>query len=119
MNVGSMAIITARRIRDFAGQCAALAMEMAKLSAHQMCLDYDKEADVLCVSFRKPQRATDAIEWNNNLLVREDGKDVVGLTIMNASTEWHIKRGKKDGCCSPSSTTEERHREPTTDCDRL
>ena len=52
-----------------------------------MWLDYDKEADVLYVSFRKPQRATETIELNDDILVRKDGKDIVGLTIMSASSK--------------------------------
>jgi len=49
-------------------------------------MDYDKEADVLYVSFRRPHRATKTIETDNDILVRKDGKDVVGLTILNASS---------------------------------
>jgi uncharacterized protein YuzE len=62
-------------------------MEMLKLPARQMWLDYDKEADVLYVSFRKPQRATETIELDDDILVRKDGKDIVGLTIVNASSK--------------------------------
>jgi uncharacterized protein YuzE len=82
-----MATVSAKKTGDFAGRCVALAMEMLKLPARQMWLDYDKEADVLYVSFRKPQRATETIELNDDILVRKDGKDVVGLTIMNASAK--------------------------------
>jgi len=77
--------VDAKKIRDLADRCVALAMEMVKLPARQMWLDYDKEADVLYVSFRKPQRATETIELNDDILVRKDGKDIVGLTIVNAS----------------------------------
>ena len=62
-------------------------MEMLKLPAQHMWLDYDKEADVLYVSFRKPQRATETIELDTDILVRKDGKDIVGLTILNASSK--------------------------------
>jgi uncharacterized protein YuzE len=82
-----MATIRAKRTEDFAGRCVALAMEMLKLPARQMWLDYDKEADVLYVSFRKPQRATETVELDDDILVRKDGKDIVGLTIMNASSK--------------------------------
>lgn len=78
--------IDAQKIEDFVGRCVALAMEMLKLPARQMWLDYDKEADVLYVSFRKPQRATETVELDDGILVRKDGKDIVGLTIMNASS---------------------------------
>ncbi len=50
-----------------------------------MWLDYDKEADVLYMSFRKPQRATETVELEDDILVRKGGKDIVGLTILNAS----------------------------------
>jgi uncharacterized protein YuzE len=48
-------------------------------------IDYDREADVLYMSFRKPQRATQTIELEDDLLLRKDGGKVVGLTILNAS----------------------------------
>lgn len=82
-----MATVSAKRTGDFAGRCVALAMEMLKLPAQHMWLDYDKEADVLYVSFRKPQRATETIELDDDILVRKDGKDIVGLTILNASSK--------------------------------
>ena len=82
-----MATVSAKKTGDFAGRCVALAMEMLKLPAQHMWLDYDKEADVLYVSFRKPQRATETIELSDDILVRKDGKDIVGLTIMNASSK--------------------------------
>jgi uncharacterized protein YuzE len=82
-----MAPVSAKKTGDFAGRCVALAMEMLKLPAQHMWLDYDKEADVLYVSFRKPQRATETIELDDDTLVRKNGKDIVGLTILNASSK--------------------------------
>jgi uncharacterized protein YuzE len=82
-----MATVSAKRTGDFASRCVALAMEMLKLPAQHMWLDYDKEADVLYVSFRKPQRASETMELGDDILVRKDGKDIVGLTILNASSK--------------------------------
>jgi len=82
-----MATVSAKKTGDFAGRCVALAMEMLKLPAQHMWLDYDKEADVLYVSFRKPQRASETIELDDDILVRKDGKNIVGLTILNASSK--------------------------------
>jgi uncharacterized protein YuzE len=48
-------------------------------------LDYDSEADVLYISFRRPQRATKTIEADDGILIRKDGGNIVGLTILNAS----------------------------------
>ena len=50
-----------------------------------MWVDYDKEADVLYVSFRKPQRANKTLELDDDILVRKDGREIVGITILNAS----------------------------------
>ena len=47
--------------------------------------DYDKEADILYISFQRPQQATDSEMLDTDVLVRRRGKNVVGLTIMNAS----------------------------------
>jgi uncharacterized protein YuzE len=80
-----MVSVGAKKTRDFAERCVALAMKMLKFPAQHMWLGYDKEADLLYVSFRKPQRATETIELDDDILVRKDGKDIVGLTILNAS----------------------------------
>lgn len=50
-----------------------------------MSFDYDEEADVLYVSFKKPQQATDTDMVSDDMLVRRRGKEIVGITIMHAS----------------------------------
>jgi uncharacterized protein YuzE len=50
-----------------------------------MWIDYDAEADVLYLSFRKPQRATDGELRDDGIIVHRRGKKV-GLTIQAAST---------------------------------
>ena len=47
--------------------------------------DYDQEADVLYISFEKPQQATDTEIVNDDMLIRKRNNDVVGVTIMHAS----------------------------------
>ena len=81
-----MATITTKRTADFISNCMAVATDMLKLPTQHVWLDYDKEADVLYMSFRKPQRATKTIEMDEDILIRKDGKDIVGLTILNASS---------------------------------
>lgn len=82
-----MATIATKKTEDFIGKCMAIASDMVKLPTHHIWLDYDKEADVLYMSFRKPQRATKTIETDKDILIRKDGKEIVGLTIMNASSK--------------------------------
>jgi uncharacterized protein YuzE len=46
---------------------------------------YDAEADVLYVNFKKPSHATDSELTDDDILIRYEGKEVVGITILNAS----------------------------------
>jgi uncharacterized protein YuzE len=47
-------------------------------------IDYDREADVLYISFEKPQKATESVLKGNVLIRKRNGK-IVGITILNAS----------------------------------
>jgi uncharacterized protein YuzE len=46
---------------------------------------YDTEADVLYINFKKPSHATDSELTDDNIIIRYEGGDIVGLTILNAS----------------------------------
>ncbi|MBI3623302.1 DUF2283 domain-containing protein [Candidatus Pacearchaeota archaeon] len=52
--------------------------------AKPLWVDYDKEADVLYISFEKPQNAEDSL-MEGNVIIHKRGNNVVGLTILNAS----------------------------------
>lgn len=56
-----------------------------KLPETRMWMDYDKEADVLYISFKRPQRATDSEMLENGVLLRYKGDEIVGITILDAS----------------------------------
>lgn len=56
-----------------------------ELPSRHTWIDYDKEADVLYISFERPQMATDSILQDNNVLIRKRNERVIGLTIINAS----------------------------------
>ena len=47
---------------------------------------YDPEADVLYINFKKPSHATDSEMTDDDVIVRYDGEEVVGLTVLHAST---------------------------------
>jgi uncharacterized protein YuzE len=72
--------------QDLIKNCISLASDIVKLPLEHMWIDYDKEADVLYLSFRKPQRATKTIEADDDILIRKDGDKIVGITILNASS---------------------------------
>tara|TARA_Y100000310_G_C20670483_1_gene809988 strand:+ start:2053 stop:2280 length:228 start_codon:yes stop_codon:yes gene_type:complete len=50
----------------------------------QMWIDYDKGADVLYISFEKPQHAEDS-EMEDDIIVHKRKDKVVGLTVLHAS----------------------------------
>jgi len=50
--------------------------------------DYDDEADVLYVSFRKPQRANDSILEDNDVIYHYRDGELVGMTVMQASANF-------------------------------
>ena len=45
---------------------------------------YDSEADVLYINFKKPGHATDSKLTDDDVIVRYEGKEIIGLTILNA-----------------------------------
>ena len=55
-----------------------------KYPSDHIWIDYDREADVLYISFERPQRATDSVLKDNVLIRKRNGK-IIGLTILNAS----------------------------------
>jgi uncharacterized protein YuzE len=48
-------------------------------------VDYDKEADVLYISLRRPQKATNTKMTDDGMLLRYQGEQLVGVTILDAS----------------------------------
>ena len=77
---------TTLRENDLIKDCLVMASDFIKFPAEHMWVDYDRGADVLYLSFRKPQRASKTIETDDDILIRKDGNKVVGITILNAST---------------------------------
>lgn len=48
-------------------------------------LSFDEEADVLYINFKKPSRATDSELREDDVIVRYEGDEVVGLTVLHAA----------------------------------
>ena len=58
---------------------------LIKLPVGKMWMDYDKEADVLYISIQRPQKATDSEMREDGVLFRYRNKNLVGITILEAS----------------------------------
>ena len=52
---------------------------------HYLWSSYDAEADVLYINFKKPSHVTDSELTDDDILVRYEGEEVVGLTVLHAS----------------------------------
>jgi uncharacterized protein YuzE len=48
-------------------------------------MSYDAEADVLYVNFKQPSYATDSELTDDDVIIRYEGEEVIGLTILHAS----------------------------------
>lgn len=59
------------------------------LPTRQMWTDYDPEADVLYISFQKPQQANDSIMQDNGHIYHYRDEELVGITILHASQQNH------------------------------
>jgi len=68
--------------RELIGHVLALS---EKFHTRQMWTDYDSEADVLYVSFRKPQQADDSIMEEDGNIYHYRHQELVGITVLNAS----------------------------------
>jgi uncharacterized protein YuzE len=58
-------------------------------------VDYDREADVLYISFQRPQKATDSKMTDDGILLRYRNNKLVGITVLEASPRSFNKRIKK------------------------
>ena len=58
---------------------------LLELPGGRMWTSYDREADVLYINFKKPSHADDSELLDNDVLVRYEQGEVVGVTVLNAS----------------------------------
>ncbi len=58
---------------------------LIRFPSQRFWVDYDAEADVLYISFERPQKATDSVMTDEGVLLRYRGDSLVGVTILEAS----------------------------------
>ncbi len=51
---------------------------------HAVWITYDAEADTLYVNFKKPSHATDSEMADDDIIVRYEGTEVIGFTVLHA-----------------------------------
>jgi len=67
-----------------------LVPQLLEIPHRRIWMTYDKEADVLYVNFKKPSHADDFELTDNDIIIRYEKGQIIGITILNAS-----KRGAK------------------------
>ncbi|MDD4651835.1 MAG: DUF2283 domain-containing protein [Methanothrix sp.] len=64
---------------------SALLPHLLDISQKKIWVDYDEEADVLYVNFKKPSHADDSEITDDDVIIRYEKGKVVGMTFLNAS----------------------------------
>lgn len=76
-----MAVAEIGRLREFLRFLPAV----KRAPESSIWLTYDEEADVLYVNFKKPSVATDSELTDDGVIIRYQGNEIIGFTILNAS----------------------------------
>ena len=66
-------------------QIVDLVPQLLRLPFRQVWASYDAEADVLYLNFKKPSHADDTELTDDDILIRYEKGEVVGVTILHAS----------------------------------
>ena len=80
-----MAAIEVKRIIN-------LIPELLEIPYPRIWTTYDKEADVLYINFKKPSHADDSELTDDDMIIRYEEGEIIGVTILNASKR-KVKHG--------------------------
>ena len=72
-------------VRDAMDEYVRLLRAVKESPGGYLWSSYDAEADVLYVNFKKPSHATDSELTDDDVIIRYEGEEVVGLTVLHAS----------------------------------
>ena len=62
-----------------------LASDVMNINKNNVWINHDKEADVVYINFKKPSNPDDSEMTDDDIIVRYEGEEIVGLTILHAS----------------------------------
>jgi len=68
-----------------------LTPQLLHIPYKRLWTSYDEEADVLYITFKKPSIADDSELTDDDIIIRYEKKEIVGITILHAS-----KRGRSN-----------------------
>ncbi len=70
-----------------------LVPELLEVPYSRIWTSYDKEADVLYINFKKPSHVDDSELTDDDLIIRYEKGEIVGITVLNASKKRGYGRG--------------------------
>jgi len=70
---------------DSIEKISALVPHLLGIPQKKIWVDYDEMADVLYVNFKKPSHADDSEITDDDVIIRYEKGQVVGMTFLNAS----------------------------------
>jgi uncharacterized protein YuzE len=70
---------------DSIEKISALVPHLLGIPQKKIWVDYDELADVLYVNFKKPSHADDSDLTDDDVIIRYEKEQVVGITFLNAS----------------------------------
>jgi len=62
-----------------------IAPQLLSIPYKRIWYSYDEEADVLYLNFKKPSHADDSELTDDDIIIRSEKGEVVGITILHAS----------------------------------
>jgi uncharacterized protein YuzE len=75
-----------KMINNLQNSLPAVFLLLKSQKNNRLLVDYDKEADVLYISFGINQKPDNTEIFSDNVLLRKKGKQTIGVTLLNAST---------------------------------
>ena len=70
----------------------ALTSQLLDIPFKHCWYDYDEEADVLYLNFKKPGRADNSELTEDDIIIRYEKGKIVGITVLNASKRRIIEQ---------------------------
>lgn len=62
-----------------------LAIQLLNMSFKRVWYSYDEEADIMYLNFKKPSHADDSELTDDDIIIRYEKGEIVGITILHAS----------------------------------
>jgi len=62
-----------------------LTPQLLNMPFERIWYSYDEEADVLYLNFKKPSQADDSMLTDDDVIIRYENGEVIGITVLHAS----------------------------------